>query len=317
MTNHEKFLLCLAKAKKIVAAVKKQYPGSEDIFAAQNSSEMFLEQKMILEQFMPQIMEQLARSSLPTAQALLDNNKILAPQQAQLEADLFSRYGPGIAGISNQIAADQAKAASQTELDLANTTGADLVRKAVEFQGMVDPEAEATKRSVSAGLQQFLASQGGGKLNASELEQISRGLGRRGDANMPASGLKTLQAAQTFGDAGRKRWAEFGNALGLAASTIPSLRSGISGFEVATRRQVGQDPTARLSNPGFTSANQSNTENIGFANNILSNTAANQKAVAANQKSTLGKIGQGVGMVTDLFGMKNSQGGSLLGGLFG
>lgn len=295
MSNVQCFLLCLERAKEITRAVRDEY-GNIAAFACgdppstnESSAKMF----QALEKFAPGAIKALANITLPVGQTLLDANRVIAPQQAQLETDIYRNYAPGMAKVGSDISAQQNLAASESELALARGPGRDLVKQAVDMQAMVDPQAERTKELVGKGIEQFLAAQNGGQMTPTEIEQINRGLAQRGDANLAPSALKTLNAARTFGDAGTAKWNQFGQALSTAAAAIPTLRSGISGFEVATRRQVGQDPTTRLSNPNPVSAQAVNAENFGFANNALNQIGATQRTSINKQESVMDKIGKG------------------------
>jgi hypothetical protein len=300
------FLACLIEAKQRIANSLASYPGcsaarngGDPPDASQEASDTF--QSLI--QNLPSLLEAVNAGTLPTALAQFEANSTIAPKQAQLEADLYAKYGPQVAKTQAEIKAAQDMAASNSELALAQGPGQGLVQQAIDLQKQVDPEAQNIKELVNSGLEKYLASQNGGDLNASELEQISRGIAQQGGSAMPESALKTLNAARTFGDAGTQRWKEFGSALSTAANVIPTLRSGISGFEVATRRQVGQDPTARLSAPATVNANQASNQNFAFADNALNQIGQTSRTIINKQESNADKALKASSAAANIFSM--------------
>jgi hypothetical protein len=297
MTNPIRdYSICFVLAAKIIAGVKKQYPGCEGVLACgdppstkESSREMF----QALEKFAPNAILAMANTVLPVGQKLTEANRILAPQQAQTELDTYANYAPKVARVGSDISAAQNLAASESELALARGPGRQLAQEAADLQKIVDPGAEKIKSLVEQGLSQYLNSQQGGRLSDTEMEQINRGISQRDGANLAPSAMRTLNNAMTFGDAGTRKWNNFGTALTTAAATIPALRSGMSGFEVGTRRQLGPDPTNRIGNIGQVNANDVSNQNFGFANNALNQIGASQRTSIAKQESVMDKIGKG------------------------
>jgi hypothetical protein len=170
------------------------------------------------------------------------------------------------------------------------------------LQRTLDPEFYRQRAATSAALDKYLSSYAPDQLTGSELEQINRGISGR-SAPMTASALNTVKNAQTFGDAATKRWQNFGNAVVQASSALPGLRSGMSGFEIATRRPLTSNSgEARLSTPQSIDAQAAFNTNFGFANNALNNIAASQQASIGKRQSGLDIFKGVAGGIGSLFG---------------
>lgn len=199
--------------------------------------------------------------------------------QAQLAAE--QTVEPG---YENLYRANQLNAA-QTEADVVNGPGASLVSAADKYQRQLDPEYYSGRGLVSDALKTYLSSYDPTKLTPTEEAQISRGIGATG-GNLTPSAMQTIRNAQTFGSAGTERWKNFGEAVSRAASAIPSLKSGISGFDVARTR--GTDTGARQASQNALGSN------FGFSNNALSNITSTNTQREQKRKDLWDQILAGV-----------------------
>lgn len=169
-------------------------------------------------------------------------NEYLAKQrvalpEAQLQADVYRQVMPQLAEIGAGIDRTNQLAASQNEVDLVGGTGTELVAGADRLQRMLDPEFYKNRESVGAGIEKLFAGMDPNSLTDTERENVARGLARTQGAT-PTSTATTVENAMTFGNELTNKRNNFAAMLGQAAQAMPQTRSGIDGFNVATRRSV-------------------------------------------------------------------------------
>ena len=239
-----------------------------------NQTELSKEMLQSLAAYAPDAIRAISGTQEGTARDLLASQQATAPGYAELQNQITRDYGPEASRIGNEINRSNQLAASQTEADILAGPGQDLISGAIEAQQQVDPEFYSSRASVGDAINKYLSSYSPTELTGSELEQINRGISAR-EGPVTPSALRTVKNAATFGNAATQRWQNFGNAVMQASSALPSLKSGMSGFEVATRRplvsNVGEN---RLSSPEAISATSALNNNFGFANNALNQIGA-------------------------------------------
>jgi len=213
-----------------------------------------------------------------------------APAYAALQNQVYSDYGPEANRIGSQIARDNALAASETERQLAEGPGRELVGLADAEQRALDPEFYASRAAVGKGITDFLGSYSPTELTPTEIEQINRGISAR-EGPVTPSALRTIKNAQTFGDAATNRWKNFGEAVTMASSALPNLKSGLTGFEIATRRPLTSNTgDSRLSTPSANNATSALDTTFGFGNNLLSEIGSTQRTALSKQKDAFDKV---------------------------
>lgn len=180
---------------------------------------------------------------------------------------------------------------SRNELEIARGSGSDLVDQANVLQQKVDPEFYKSRATIGDAIERLIGGYDPNQLSPTELAQIERGLAREGP--VAPSAMNTIKNAQTFGAAGEQRRQNFSNVLAQAASALPALKQGFTGFEVATKRALSPLPANSTTAIGT---------NYGFANNVTSEIGANQRASLAKKKDMLDKVQQGVGITGQLAG---------------
>lgn len=226
-----------------------------------------------------------------------------APKYAALQNQIYRDYGPEANRIGMQINDANQKAALQTEADLAGgPIGGGLVQSADRLQRQLDPEAYAGRAAVGSALEKYLSSYSPTEMTGSELEQINRGIsGRQGP--LAPSALNTIKNAGTFGQAATQRWQNFGNAVQQAGSVLPGLKSGLTGFEIATRRPLTSNTgDQRLSSPVANNATSAFNTNFGFANNSLNAIAGPYSTAIGKGKSSLENAQMGASIFGSLLG---------------
>lgn len=218
------------------------------------------------------------------------------------QAQLAAQQGvePGYENLYNQ----NQLAAANTEANVAEGPGQRLVTAADTYQKQLDPEYYKQRVAINDALNKYLGSYSPTELTPTEIASISRGINATTGPITP-SATNTIKNAQVFGEAGTNRWKNFGDAVTKAASVLPTLRSGISGFNVATGR--GQDTGAA------NATNNALSSNFGFSTSALGDITGAANAALAKRKSTLDQIVQG----TEAFKNVASGVGSIAGGFTG
>lgn len=240
--------------------------------------------------YAPRAIQAISETTPATAQKELEVAQLTSPGYAALQNQIYRDYGPEANRLGAEFARANTLAAVQAEADAAAGPGRSLVTQADELQRQLDPEYYADRKIVGDAISKYLGSYSPTELTGSEIAQINRGIAAN-EGPMTPSALRTVKNAQTFGDAATNRWKNFGEAVVGASSALPSLRSGISGFEVATRRPLTSNTgDSRLSSPEMQSPTSAFNTNFGFANNILSEMGAHNRAAIAKSKSTLEKV---------------------------
>lgn len=178
----------------------------------------------------------------------------------------------------SQLAAQQGVASGYDELGQRNVTNAD------KYQRQVDPEYYKQMSAISDALGKYLGSYSPTELSPTELAQISRGINATTGPVTP-SNMNTIKNAQVFGDAGTNRWKNFGDAVQRAASVLPTLRSGINGFQVAN---TGAGATAANA-----ASNNALNANFGFSTSALGDIAGNTQAQIQRSKDYWDKLKAG------------------------
>lgn len=186
--------------------------------------------------YYPALIDALNAKVGPTAMAQLEADRAVSPGYAQLTADIYKQQAPEMARVAAGAQDITDKAASARELDLARTTGRELVSEADAAQRVLDPEFYKTRENLGGAMEKYLKASDP-TLNETELEAMRRGIGRT--SFNPGSAMDTAVNAMNFGQMGRDKVNSYGAAIGQVAQSIPAMRSGISGFEVATRRNIG------------------------------------------------------------------------------
>lgn len=219
-----------------------------------------------------------------TAKAQLEADKLVSPGYAKITADIYKDLAPKMAEVAAGAQDITDKAASARELELARTTGRQLVSEADIAQRALDPEFYKTREDLGSAMGKYLKASDP-TLNETELEAMRRGMGRT--SFNPNSAMDTAANAMNFGQLGREKVKDYGSAIANVAQSIPAMRSGISGFEVATRRNIGANTGAdRIGGAVKDTGGQAYTTGNSFMNNI----ADIKKQEMSQQKSMLENV---------------------------
>lgn len=255
----------------------------------------------------PQLVETIVGQSGTVADARAASDLANAPKYAEMQAQLFEQLAPIFAEVGRNIYTDDQLNAAKTEKAIADKYGAGLVSQADKFQRMLDPEFYSARGKLGQGVEDLISSMDPTALSGSERAEIERAIGRGGFKNQD-SAMDTVANAMTFGSALQDKQARFGNALMQGAQVMPAIRSGLTGFEIATRRPL-------MTNQGtgqFIGAQQGlgdQTFNLGqgFMNQVggLTNSWVNNQANRKDFFDRLEQVGSFIGDTmpkTSLFG---------------
>lgn len=267
-----------------------------------NTDESMAEILQAVQAYFPDTMKAVAGTYPDQAAAEFAVTKEFTPKYADLQYNTLNNEGRKLAELGRDLSREEQLGAAKTELDIAKGVGKETAATARDLQDLVDPEMAAARKGLGAGIEKSLASIDPNALTDGEMEQISRGLNRTN--YIVGSPMQDLASAMTFGDALKDRRAEYRDTLTTAGQVAPNLRTGISGFEAATRRTLtpnfGQAQYTSIQTPGVASSNA-------FGQNYMNNATGIENTTKQKQKSGLDMFGD----ITS--GLSNI--GSMLGGI--
>lgn len=222
----------------------------------------------------------------PTAAAQWNVDSQYAPKYAGQQVEMFKQYAPELNRIGSEIERANALSAAETEAQVAGGPGAELVKRALQYQQELDPEYFATRKAVGKGAQDLLAGQDPNKLTEAELANAERGIARTPGFYTP-SAISTVRNAGQFGRALDEKRSRFGQSLATAAGTLQPSKSGITGFEVATRRPLTSNQGA---NAVPTPGNNYGQQGYNIAGGYNQQLGGFQQAALGKQKSLLENV---------------------------
>lgn len=253
-----------------------------------------------LETNLPKIAQIIRQQYGPQAASELEIAKKYSPEYLKLQADLMSGEDYGRLSEAGRKDSDkEQKAAAKTELDIAQTTGREMVGEADAAQRKLDPEFYKTIAQVSDMIGRTLGAVDPTKLTAGEQEQIARGLNRTAWAGGVGTPQETIKNAMTFGDALTRRRAEAMGLATAAGSVAPAMRSGISGIDVATRRTM----MPNVATGNYTGIQMPGTQAMNaLGANTLSSATAMQQQFQSQAKTWMDKFRGVTGGIGDILG---------------
>ena len=249
-----------------------------------------------LKDYYPDTAKAINSTLVPTAKAQLEADQSVSPGYAQLNLDLYKKFGPESARTAAAIDDITQKAASQRELDLARTTGQQLATEADLAQRKLDPEFYKRREALSGSMSKYLAN-ADPSLTENEREEMRRGMGNT--PGNPDSAIDTAINAGRFGEKFNQKNQAFGQAVGNVAAALPNMRSGINGFEVATRRALNSNNGE--SRVGSATTNAGNNT-YGMANNFMNAATATQTQAMSKQLSNWDMLNNSMAMAGKVVG---------------
>lgn len=189
---------------------------------------------------------------------------------AQSALDLLRNYGPAMAQAGANIEGQNMQQSLANELAALQGPGRQLVTEAQNIARAYDPEYFNTRQALAGQLTNMVSEFDPNRLSATEREEIARGLNRTNAArglDVSPSMMNTIENAMTFGNALAQRRNQAMNMAQTGAQLLPTLRSNVDPFMIATRRpsNIGDQ---RLN----TSNQQADTSQTwGMMNNLVTN----------------------------------------------
>ncbi len=254
-----------------------------------------------LQQYAPAALKALQPSVNDQAIAQAHTDAAVAPITAQSNLDLYKQFSPELNAIGAANDAANQKAASATELGLVKGTGGELANEALKLQQGIDPEYFKQRAALSGGFDQLLGGMDPNKLSGSEQAETGRAASRT--LGFTPSAGNTTANAMTFGHELQNKQSRFSDTLSKLSAALPSLTSGISGFQAATKRSVSPNAGAGMLGPGATNTGQ---QGWNFLNNGLNVASQAELQREGQRKSLMDQVSQGMGI-----------GGQFLGGIAG
>ena len=223
--------------------------------AAPTSVESTAEMMKAYTQYLPDLAKATAAQVLPTGEAQLAAQEVLSPREAALTTKLYEQFGPQINKIGSDIAADNAKRQSESDLNILQTTGPQVVSAARTAQEAADPEYFKARAGALDQLSRLFGSLDNPNtgLSGAERAEIDRTLARGNAARGIESptATSTVENAMAFGQAGEARkqakQAAIGQAVNVATQFMPAAKSNIDAFQMTTGKpSVTNTGEARL-----------------------------------------------------------------------
>lgn len=231
----------------------------------------------------------------PYGEAQLSSQRELAPQWAELQSELYGKYGADLNRIGADILQQNALAQAQSDLAVAQGPGKQLAQQQLELARITDPEFYAAREKAGGQVSNLLDSINLNGLSGSERAEMERALSReqgsRGLTGAP-SNIAALEAANQFGSAVQQKRSALGDALNVASQFMGGARSGVDSFQVATGRGSMPNP----GNAQFQGVNQNAGQDVmTMGNNFMGEIGQNQRAsmdINSRRRDSLDRVNE-------------------------
>lgn len=238
---------------------------------------------------------QAVQPSVARSQAAIDAE--VSPLYAASQRELFDTEGRRLNEIGAEIETANQLAASRREAQIADEYGDVLVSAADRLGRLLDPEFYRGREQIASAGERLLGAMDPTRLTDNEREELFRASAAGGAVN-PRSSAETAANAMTFGRALQDKQSRFGETLAQLTSVLPNLRTGMSGFEIGTRRALVANP----GQPQFLGTQQGAGQNAWqTGNNFMQQAAQLQNTSNANRRSTWDTVAQMGNMVGGMF----------------
>lgn len=230
-------------------------------------------------QYLPDLVRITNQNLAPTAQAQLAADQSVSPGYAQLQTDLYRKFGPELNRIGSDIAGQNMLAQSGNELRTLQGPGKDLIAQSLALQKQIDPEYFQQRSLLNDSLNKLQNSVDlSGNLTGGARAEVERSLNRDNNARglgVP-SATSTVENAMKFGQAGEARRLQQQQALAGAISVgsgfLPTAKTGIDPLQVGVGRTSMQNTgenkfTGNQMNTGA-NANQMSNQLLGATSSL-------------------------------------------------
>lgn len=259
--------------------------------------------------YLPQLMQVTRQEMLPMAQSELATAQAVSDPTAQLQTDLYAKYGPQLNQIGSDIARQNALAQAGTDLSVLTGPGKELAAAALEAQRMADPEYYAARAQAGQKLGDWMGalSTPTGELTPGERSEIERSLAQQNEAaglgRVPTN-LNTVSNAMQYGQGAMQKQAAqsnlFGQALQSAAQFLPASQSKVDVFQLTT----GRPSTSNTGESKFTGVQQGTGDSaLDFSQGIFGEIGQNQRTamdINSKRRDSLDRVSQVMGSMPDV-----------------
>lgn len=299
------FNLSLVLGHSILFEQKQSVPLEvEDSFRAQgdppaaSTGESTAAQLQAYIQYLPQLLNTTANSTLPVGQATQAASAVLSPEQQALQDQLFAEFYPQLQGLGDQLNASESGAGITQASNNLSGAGGNLISQAIAADEQANPEYYAARSQAGSKLSDLLNSVNLNGLTGSETAQVQRSNAQqdaqRGILASPSQ-TATVSNAMNFGTALQTKQANLASAISSASSFLPNSQSGVNAFAIGSG-----SATTPQSNPGTsqflgTGSNATNTaaSNTATGTSLLgdiNSTATNAANIDANRRNSLDQV---------------------------
>lgn len=197
-----------------------------------------------LRALMPYLSDTINQTILPNELAKYQASAATSGPYMALMTQLYNTYGPQLNAIGNEIARRNALSQAETDKEVMQGPGKDLVTGAYDLAQVFDKPYYDTRQTTANSIANLLNSIDlSGNLSDAERSEIDKGLARQniqsGTAFSPSQ-TNTVANAMTYGQQAfqRKQTAQDSLSKAIAASSafLPAAKSGVDVFQVATGR---------------------------------------------------------------------------------
>lgn len=238
-------------------------------------------------QYNDQALSTILPQILGTAGAQYQASSEYSPQYNQMMADLFSQFGPQLAGTGAQIGQQTQQNQANANAAVAGSSGGQAaLQAAISADQAANPEFYSTRSATANSLGNLLGSIDlSGQLSGGEQQALQRSIAQQnmqtGLANAPSE-INTAANAMQFGDATYKRQeqakSDLSDAIGKASSFLPASQSGVGGMNAFGIATGGPTTTTNTANAGLglfggptNYSNLTDTSNQSNLSSILNN----------------------------------------------
>lgn len=264
--------------------------------AAPTVGESTAQQLQALTANLPGLMQSVGGNILPYEQQLQTAQNTIAPQQAQLNADLFAKYGSQLNDIGNQLASSTALSQAKSTADVLNGPGQAALSAADAAQRKLDPEYYATRSLESGKIGDLLNSIDLNGLSGSERAEVERSNAQqdasRGIANSPSQ-TATVNNAMNFGSALQNKRNALSQAISTATGFLPNAQGPINAVATTTGKSSNNAGVSQFSGVGTSQTGQLGGATNSLASGLLgnvNNTATSSADINANRRDSLDRV---------------------------
>lgn len=278
---------------------------------APTTNESMREMLSAYEESFPRLSAATRQEILPMEQALLDASRVISPQRAQLQLDLFKEFGPQLSAMGAELAKQEAMASAGADLEVMQKISPQLTQAAMAVDRNLNPEFYQTREAQAQAFQGLFSMLDPNNVGAEAARLVGMENLRRGDLGNPSS-MSAVQNAMMFGDARTSRANALASALQSATQFLPASRASFDPFG----RQVNNVGTAMI--PGVAQADKVGQATLGLGSQMFDSATqlrmqqnkinAERRTGLDNFNATFGAVAGGIGSLAGGGGVRDLMG---------